>query len=74
MPTIEEYGKPTGAEVTNYISVANDCDKLSKGLRTLSGIINKTAYINKINAGIVLIDTITALKTDLLADKAILEA
>ena len=74
MPEIIEYSKPEPTEINTFRSVSRDAAKLSSGLEQFGGVLTKAQHITKIDAVIVLIDNITALKTDLLADKAILQA
>jgi hypothetical protein len=74
MVTIEQYGRITSAESASFINARNDADKLVKGLTQFNGILEKDAFITKIDAANILIDNLVTFQTTLNSIKTALQA
>lgn len=74
MVTVDQYGKAESAEITEFQNAADLCEQLASGLRNFSGVLPKATYISRIDTAVGIITQLETLKTNLLADKATLEA
>lgn len=74
MVTIEKYGRITNLEAADFDTALRDSEKLVKGLNQFTGILEKTAFINKIDAASTIIDDLVAFKTTLATIKTALQA
>lgn len=74
MVTVDQYGKAEPSEVTEFQNAADLCEQLVSGLRNFSGVLPKATYISRIDTAVSIIDQLIVLRTNLLADKATLEA
>ena len=73
MVEIKQFGKVSDIEQTEFDNAAEDACKLCSGLKKFNGIVEKDAFITKIEQAETLIDNLVAFKTTLTGIKTTLQ-